>query len=130
MKKVIILGCGGFVGSHLTDRLLASGDVHVEGWDVSYDKISQHLDDPRLSFHQRYIFAHNVENGMPFTMIRPYNWFGARMDFIPGRDGEGVPRVLACFMTALLDDKPISSSTVGAPTARSPTSTTPSTRSA
>ena len=29
------------------------------------------------------------------------------MDFIPGRDGEGVPRVLACFMTALLDGQPM-----------------------
>ncbi len=227
MKKVIILGCGGFVGSHLTDRLLAAGDVRIEGWDVSFDKISQHLDNANLSFHQRYIdadttfeeiephvaeadavfslaavctpaqyvsspvktiqsnfidayalidlcskhrswlihtstcevygrtlssyvpaddyddpdlyeqredetplimgpsknhrwsyatakqlferyiFAHSVENGMPFTIIRPYNWFGARMDFIPGRDGEGVPRVLACFMTALLDGQPL-----------------------
>ncbi|MBW2395348.1 MAG: NAD-dependent epimerase/dehydratase family protein [Deltaproteobacteria bacterium] len=227
MKKVIILGCGGFVGSHLTDRMLASGEYHIEGWDISFDKISQHLDNPNLSSHQRYIdrdstfeeiepyvegahavislaavctpaqyvsspvktirsnfidayalidlcakhrswlvhtstcevygrtlssyvptdnydnpdlyeqredetplvvgptknhrwsystakqlferyiYAHNVENGMPFTIIRPYNWFGARMDFIPGRDGEGVPRVLACFMTALLDDQPL-----------------------
>ncbi|MDJ0786063.1 MAG: NAD-dependent epimerase/dehydratase family protein [Myxococcota bacterium] len=226
-KKVIILGCGGFVGSHLTDRMLASGKYQIEGWDVSYDKISQHLGNDDLTFHQqyvdaattyselepviaecdavfslaavctpaqyvaspvktiqsnfidayklidfcaehrkwlihtstcevygrtlssyvpednydnldlyeqredetplvmgpttnhrwsyatakalfeRYIFAHNAENGMPFTIIRPYNWFGARMDFIPGRDGDGIPRVLACFMTALLDGKPM-----------------------
>ncbi|MBW2240968.1 MAG: NAD-dependent epimerase/dehydratase family protein [Deltaproteobacteria bacterium] len=227
MKKLIILGCGGFVGSHLIDRLLASGEYHIEGWDISFDKIAQHRENPNLSFHQRYInadttfeeiepyiadaeavislaaictpaqyvsspvktihsnfidayalidlcakhkswlmhtstcevygrtlssyvptddyddpdlyeqredetplimgpsknhrwsyatakqlferyiFAHNSENGLPFTIIRPYNWFGPRMDFIPGRDGEGVPRVLACFMTALLDGKPM-----------------------
>jgi UDP-apiose/xylose synthase len=29
------------------------------------------------------------------------------MDFLPGRDGEGVPRVLACFMSALLDGQPM-----------------------
>jgi UDP-apiose/xylose synthase len=29
------------------------------------------------------------------------------MDYIPGRDGDGVPRVLACFMQALLDRKPM-----------------------
>jgi UDP-apiose/xylose synthase len=226
-QKIIVLGCGGFVGSHLTDRLLASGNYEIEGWDVSYDKISQHLGDDNLRFHQqyvdaqttfrelepvigecaavfslaavctpaqyvsspvrtirsnfidayslidlcakhgkwlihtstcevygrtlssyvpgegysnpdlyeqredetpcimgptpnhrwsyatakqlfeRYMLAHNAEGGMPFTIVRPYNWFGPRMDFIPGRDGEGVPRVLACFMTALLDGKPI-----------------------
>jgi UDP-apiose/xylose synthase len=29
------------------------------------------------------------------------------MDFIPGRDGDGVPRVLACFMTALMNREPM-----------------------
>jgi UDP-apiose/xylose synthase len=226
-KRVIVLGCGGFVGSHLTDRLLGTGRYGIEGWDVSFDKISQHLGDENLSFHQRYvdqdtteaelepviegcdaifslaavctpaqyvsspvrtihsnfihayklielcakyrkwlihtstcevygrtissyvpgenytnldlyeqredetplvmgptinhrwsyatakqlferyILAHHQESGLPFTIIRPYNWFGPRMDFIPGRDGEGVPRVLACFMTALLDGTPM-----------------------
>ena len=56
---------------------------------------------------ERYIYANHTELGLPFTIVRPYNWFGPRMDFIPGRDGEGVPRVLACFMTALLDGQPL-----------------------
>lgn len=227
MKKVLLLGCGGFVGSHLTERLLARGDYAVEGWDTSTSKIERHLDDPNLTIHQsyvdhdntyrelephiedcdavislaavctpaqyvsnpvhtihsnfihayklvdlcskhrkwlvhtstcevygrtissyvpdddyddpdlyeqredetplvmgptinhrwsyaaakalfeRYLLAHAQENGLPTTIIRPYNWFGPRMDFIPGRDGDGVPRVLACFMTALLDRQPM-----------------------
>ena len=43
--------------------------------------------------------AEGAENGMDFTIVRPFNWIGPRMDFIPGIDGpsEGVPRVLACF---------------------------------
>ena len=56
---------------------------------------------------ERYIYANHTENGLPFTIVRPYNWFGPRMDYIPGRDGEGIPRVLACFMQALLDGKPM-----------------------
>ena len=226
-KKVILLGCGGFVGSHLTDRLLARGDYEIEGWDTSLSKIEQHLGNPSLRLHQtyvdhdtterelapyiedadavislaavcnpaqyvsnpvftihsnfihayklielcakhrkwlvhtstcevygrtissylpgddysdprlyeqeedvtplvmgptvnqrwsyaaakalfeRYLLAHSQENGLPFSIIRPYNWFGPKMDFIPGRDGEGIPRVLACFMTALLDRQPM-----------------------
>jgi len=226
-KKVLLLGCGGFVGSHLTDRLLARGDYDIEGWDVATDKIEQHLDNPALRLHrsyvdhdttypelepfiaecdavislaavctpaqyvsnpvhtihsnfihayklielcaahrkwlfhtstcevygrtlssyipgddysdpdlyeqredetplvmgptinhrwsyaaakalfERYLLAHSEENGLPYTIVRPYNWFGPRMDFIPGRDGDGVPRVLACFMKALLDDQPM-----------------------
>lgn len=226
-KKVVILGCGGFVGSHLTERLLARGDYQIEGFDTSTAKIAQHLDNPNLNVHEvyvdhettvpeiepclddcyavvslaavctpsqyvsnpvhtihsnfihayklidlcakhrswlfhtstcevygrtlssyipgenyqnpalyeqvedetplimgptsnhrwsyaaskalfeRYMLAHSQENGLPYTIIRPYNWFGPKMDFIPGRDGEGVPRVLACFMTALLDGQPM-----------------------
>lgn len=43
--------------------------------------------------------AEGAENGLDFTIVRPFNWIGPRMDFIPGIDGpsEGVPRVLACF---------------------------------
>ena len=43
--------------------------------------------------------AEGAENGLEFTIVRPFNWIGPRMDFIPGIDGpsEGVPRVLACF---------------------------------
>ena len=56
---------------------------------------------------ERFIYAHHKESGLPFNIVRPLNFFGPRMDFIPGRDGEGVPRVLACFLTALLDGRPM-----------------------
>jgi UDP-apiose/xylose synthase len=39
---------------------------------------------------------------LKFTVVRPFNVIGPRMDFIPGIDGEGIPRVLASFMHALL----------------------------
>lgn len=226
--RVIIIGCGGFVGSHLLDRLLARDDVHVEGWDPETQKISQHLDHPRFTLHkvtcidavelarleerlvdadvlinlaaicnpseyntrplavirsnlfdvipivdlcarankwlmhfstsevygrtlssympasatqgdpdlyelredstplimgpvvnqrwtyacakqmiERYIYAHHSSTGMPFTIIRPLNFFGPKMDYIPRRADEGVPRVLACFMAALLNREPM-----------------------
>lgn len=54
-----------------------------------------------------YLFtAEGAENGLEFTIVRPFNWIGPRMDFIPGIDGpsEGVPRVLACFSNVRLWD--------------------------
>ena len=226
--RVIIIGCGGFVGSHLLDRLLAREDVYVEGWDPESYKITQHLGHPRFALHkvtcidaaelnklekkladadllinlaaicnpseyntkplevirsnlfdvipivdlcarvnkwlmhfstsevygrtlssylpdsrddedpglfelcedstplimgpianqrwtyacakqmiERYIYAHHSSTGMPFTIIRPLNFFGPKMDYIPRRDGDGVPRVLACFMAALLKREPM-----------------------
>ena len=226
-KHYVILGCGGFIGSHLLDRLMPDETVTVDGFDLDDTKIAGHLDNPRLRLHrtylrqdsglatleevirdadavinlaaicnpsqyntrpvdviysnfidvyrlvemcaerrkwlihfstsevygrtissylpdntyddpdlyelaedetplimgpvrnqrwsyaaakqllERFIFGMHYEHGLPFTMVRPFNFFGPRMDFIPGRDGEGVPRVLACFMTALLDRHPM-----------------------
>src|SRR4029078_2433029 len=45
--------------------------------------------------------------GLRFTIVRPFNVIGPRMDFIPGVDGEGLPRVLACFMPALMSGSPL-----------------------
>jgi UDP-apiose/xylose synthase len=223
---LVVVGCGGFIGSHLLDRLLGIPEIHIDGWDPSTSKISHHVDDPRLQLRcstmkdpgaledlarairsadavinlaaicnpseyntnpievmrtnfldcyrlvelcaehgkwllhfstsevygrtiasyladdysdpglyeleedwtplvmgpirnqrwtyacakqllERWVYAHHREFGMPFTIVRPLNFFGPRMDYLPGRDGEGVPRVLACFMTALLDGKPM-----------------------
>ena len=56
---------------------------------------------------ERVIWAHGAHGGLNFTIIRPFNVIGPRMDFIPGLDGEGVPRVLACFMKALLAGEPL-----------------------
>lgn len=224
---VTILGCGGFVGSHLLDKLLHVPDIRIAGWDPDPLKITQHLENPRFTFHRNYIddpqttgalddairdcdvvinlaaicnpsqyntnplrvirsnlldvysvvercvrhnkwlinfstsevygrtlssyvdgdnydntdlyvlredetplvmgpisnqrwtyacakqmserliYAHHKEDGLPFTTIRPLNFFGPRMDYIPQRDGDGVPRVLACFMSALLRREPM-----------------------
>ncbi|MBA0817208.1 hypothetical protein Gohar_001791, partial [Gossypium harknessii] len=58
---------------------------------------------------ERLIYAEGAENGLDFTIVRPFNWIGPRMDFIPGIDGpsEGVPRVLACFSNNLLRREPL-----------------------
>jgi UDP-apiose/xylose synthase len=225
--KIVILGCGGFVGSHLLDRLLITDAHTIIGWDPDYRKIQKHLSRKNLSLHRSYVddpdtqadlrlaiaesdvvinlaaicnpaeyntnpvsvirsnlfdvypivqlcveykrwlisfstsevygrtlssyvhdegyqnpelyelaedstplimgpitnqrwtyacakqmverlvYAHHREDGLPFTIVRPLNFFGPRMDYIPRRDGDGTPRVLACFMGALLDRQPM-----------------------
>ena len=74
------------------DRALWLGPVHRERW--TYACAKQLL--------ERVIFASGRHHGLPFTIVRPFNVIGPRMDFVPGIDGEGVPRVLAAFMSALL----------------------------
>ena len=226
-KNYLILGCAGYIGSHLLERLLSREDINITGWDIEVQKIKPYINNPRLKFFQediskairephfmeaflsadaviqlvglcnpstynteplrvihsnfiqlyplidlcaqhkkwimhfstsevygrtlssycgdeeynlldlyelreqstplimgpiksqrwsyacakqlmeRYIYGHHKTNGMPYTIVRPLNFFGSRMDYIPGYDGQGVPRVLACFIAALFHRKPM-----------------------
>jgi UDP-apiose/xylose synthase len=56
---------------------------------------------------ERLIWACGRHRDLPFTIIRPFNVIGPRMDFLDGFDGQGTPRVLACFMRALLLGEPL-----------------------
>lgn len=56
---------------------------------------------------ERLIEAWGREQGLAWTIVRPFNFIGPGMDYLPGHDGEGVPRVLACFMKALIDREPL-----------------------
>ena len=42
-RRLLVLGCGGFVGSHLLDRILGTREDEIEGWDVAFDKIAHHV---------------------------------------------------------------------------------------
>lgn len=221
-NTIAIIGCGGFIGSHLLDRVLSTTTYRVIGVDIAYQKIARHLDNPRFTFvnkdmhdaramqavikksgtvfmlaaicnpslyntrplevidvnsigslplvalcaetgarlvyfstsevygrtaasltgadgdpaqvllhedrsplilgpvsaqrwcyacakqlMERSIFAYGKERGLNYTIVRPFNFIGPRMDFLPGIDGEGVPRVLACFLSALMSCTPL-----------------------
>ena len=41
-------------------------------------------------------------SNLEWTVVRPFNFVGPYMDFMPGVDGDGIPRVLANFSTALV----------------------------
>ncbi len=73
------------------------GSVQMQRW--SYACAKQLL--------ERLVYSYGMEKKLPFTIIRPFNFIGPRMDYIPGVDGEGVPRVIACFMEALMFNKPL-----------------------
>ena len=57
---------------------------------------------------ERVIWAHGQHGSLEFSIVRLFNVIGARMDYLPGVDGEGIPRVLAAFMHALLSGQPLS----------------------
>lgn len=226
-EKICVLGCGGFIGSHLTRALLNEKNYWIEGIDIDFTKLDDIIDHPRFKGHQqnifdfenikyiiqqcdtvinlialcnpalyntrpidvidinfnkpyelvkfcskhqkrlihfstsevygktiqgiagsdelkhpddpknymlkedstnmilgpvsaqrwsyaaakqlleRLIYAYGFEKDLEYSIIRPLNFIGPRMDYIPGIDGDGIPRVLACFMEALIFNKPL-----------------------
>lgn len=79
------------------DSSCVLGPVHRERWTYACAK----------QLMERVIWAHGQHHGLEFSIVRPFNTIGPRMDYLPGIDGEGVPRVLACFINQLLRGEPL-----------------------
>ena len=52
MKRVLILGVNGFIGQHLSRRILQASDWEVYGMDVQTDRIQEFLGEPRFHFFE------------------------------------------------------------------------------
>ncbi len=52
MKKILILGVNGFIGHHLSKRIIDTTDWEVYGMDMFSDKVSGLLDNPRFHFFE------------------------------------------------------------------------------
>src|SRR2546421_2687741 len=52
MKRILILGVNGFIGHHLSQRILADTDWEVYGMDMSSDRVTDLMDDPRFRFFE------------------------------------------------------------------------------
>ncbi|GLW38527.1 bifunctional polymyxin resistance protein ArnA [Pectobacterium carotovorum subsp. carotovorum] len=57
--RVLILGVNGFIGNHLTERLLRDERYEIYGLDISSDAIARFLGDPRFHFVEGDISIHN-----------------------------------------------------------------------
>ncbi|RCW96936.1 MULTISPECIES: bifunctional UDP-4-amino-4-deoxy-L-arabinose formyltransferase/UDP-glucuronic acid oxidase ArnA [Kosakonia] len=57
--RVLILGVNGFIGNHLTERLLRDDNYEIFGLDIGSDAISRFLDNPRFHFVEGDISIHS-----------------------------------------------------------------------
>ncbi len=48
--KILIFGVNGFIGHHLTKRILNTTDWSVYGMDLGFDRLGESLDNPRFNF--------------------------------------------------------------------------------
>lgn len=58
--NVLILGANGFIGSHLTERLLLAPEWEVTGFDLQDDYVARWARHPRFSFRQGDIFQEDA----------------------------------------------------------------------
>ena len=52
MKKVLILGVNGFIGHHLSKRILDTTDWEVYGMDMYSERVTDLMDNPRFNFFE------------------------------------------------------------------------------
>lgn len=52
MKKILILGVDGFIGHHLSKRIIETTDWHVYGMDMNYERVASLMDNPRFHFKE------------------------------------------------------------------------------
>ncbi|WVH09514.1 MAG: UDP-glucuronic acid oxidase [Fluviibacter phosphoraccumulans EoVTN8] len=52
MKKVLILGVNGFIGHHLSNRILETTDWEVYGMDMQADRLADVIGNPRMHFFE------------------------------------------------------------------------------
>ncbi|MDF3737305.1 NAD-dependent epimerase/dehydratase family protein, partial [Enterobacter hormaechei] len=57
--RVLILGVNGFIGNHLTERLLKDDNYEIYGLDIGSDAIGRFLTNPRFHFVEGDISIHS-----------------------------------------------------------------------
>ena len=75
---------------------LVTGPIHKERWIYSCSK--QLLD--------RVIYAYGSRGALPFTLFRPFNWFGPGLDNV-WEPKEGSSRVITQFLSAIFHSRDI-----------------------
>lgn len=78
-----------------TDIVL--GPVHKQRWIYATAKLL--LD--------RVLYAHGVAGNLDYTIIRPFNFIGARLDYLVPPGSMGGPRVFCHFLSALMGSGPL-----------------------
>ncbi len=59
------------------------------------------------SLLERVLYAQGVEQGLDYTIVRPFNFIGPRIDYMVPAGSWGGPRVFAHFMSALYNGGPL-----------------------
>jgi UDP-apiose/xylose synthase len=73
------------------------GPVHKQRWIYATGKM----------LLERVLYAHGAAGNLEFTIIRPFNFIGSRIDYLVPANAIGGPRVFPHFISALLTGGPL-----------------------
>lgn len=73
------------------------GPVHKQRWIYATGKM----------LLERVLYAHGMAGNLEFTIVRPFNFIGSRIDYLVPANAIGGPRVFPHFMSALLSGGPL-----------------------
>jgi UDP-apiose/xylose synthase len=73
------------------------GPVHKQRWIYATGKM----------LLERVLYAHGAAGNLDFTIIRPFNFIGSRIDYLVPANAIGGPRVFPHFISALLTGGPL-----------------------
>jgi UDP-apiose/xylose synthase len=73
------------------------GPVHKQRWIYATGKM----------LLERVLYAHGAAGNLEFTIVRPFNFIGSRIDYLVPANAIGGPRVFPHFISALLTGGPI-----------------------
>jgi nucleoside-diphosphate-sugar epimerase len=76
---------------------LVLGPIHRQRWIYAAAK----------GLLERVLYAHGVAGDLDYTVVRPFNFVGPRIDYLVPANALGGPRVFPHFMSALLTGGPI-----------------------
>lgn len=82
---------------HEDDTDSVFGPVHKQRWIYATAKL----------LLERVLFAHGVAGDLDFTIVRPFNFIGSRIDYLVPAYAIGGPRVFPHFMSALMTGGPL-----------------------
>jgi UDP-apiose/xylose synthase len=86
---------GGAYAEDASDGVV--GPVHKQRWIYATGKM----------LLERVLYAHGMAGNLEFTIVRPFNFIGSRIDYLVPANAIGGPRVFPHFMSALLSGGPL-----------------------
>ncbi len=98
-----------FSSAEVYGKSLEGGEYSEETSDVVFGPVNKQrwIYATAKLLLDRVLYAHGTAGNLDYTIIRPFNFIGPRIDYLVPAGSMGGPRVFAHFLSALLGDGPM-----------------------